>query len=156
MDFSQIILVANVLATWFMVGLIWMVQIVHYPLFKDVGPENYVRYQHQHQSRITWIVAPVMLIEIGTGFLMVYYPASGVAEWIIYVGVISLVIIWLSTALLQVPCHARLANGFQTNVYHQLVLGNWIRTFAWTLRGVLVAYLLSEVLTQSTAISGVF
>lgn len=39
MNWPITILLANVVSTLFMVGLIWMVQIVHYPLFDDVGQE---------------------------------------------------------------------------------------------------------------------
>lgn len=50
------ILLANVAATLFMVGLIWMAQVVHYPLFDAVGEQNYVRYQQRHQANLSYIV----------------------------------------------------------------------------------------------------
>ena len=56
MNASHFVLLANVAATLFMVGLIWMVQVVHYPLLDDVGEQNYVRYQQRHQSNITYVV----------------------------------------------------------------------------------------------------
>ena len=74
MNWPITILLANVVSTLFMVGLIWMVQIVHYPLFDDVGQENYVRYQQRHQSNITYVVAPVMLVELATSILLLVYP----------------------------------------------------------------------------------
>ena len=56
MNASHFVLLANVAATLFMVGLIWMVQVVHYPLLDGVGEQNYVRYQQRHQSNITYVV----------------------------------------------------------------------------------------------------
>ena len=60
MNWSLTILLANVVSTLFLVGLIWMVQVVHYPLFDDVGEPNYVSYQQRHQTSITYIVGPMM------------------------------------------------------------------------------------------------
>ena len=73
MNWSPTILIANVVSTLFMVGLIWMVQIVHYPLFDDVGQENYLSYQQRHQTNITYIVGPVMLIELATAIALAWY-----------------------------------------------------------------------------------
>ena len=50
MNWSLTVLLANVVTTLFLVGLIWMVQVVHYPLFNDVGEQNYVSYQQRHQA----------------------------------------------------------------------------------------------------------
>jgi hypothetical protein len=40
MDMVKLVLLANLAATFFMVGLIWFVQIVHYPLFGQVGRDR--------------------------------------------------------------------------------------------------------------------
>jgi hypothetical protein len=34
-------------ATWFMVGLIWVIQIVHYPLFTSVGSDSFAEYERR-------------------------------------------------------------------------------------------------------------
>lgn len=39
-------------STMAMVGLIWTVQVVHYPLFESVGAEAYPNYQSRHIDRI--------------------------------------------------------------------------------------------------------
>jgi hypothetical protein len=46
---------------------------------------------------------------------------------------------WLSTAIVQVPLHRRLEQGFEAGAHGRLVATNWVRTGAWTARGVLVA-----------------
>jgi hypothetical protein len=35
-------------ATAAMVGLIWFVQVVHYPLFASVGADEFVAYENAH------------------------------------------------------------------------------------------------------------
>ncbi len=58
-------------STWALAGLIWTVQVSLYPLFTKVGRENFLAYHEMHMWRITWIVAPLVLVEIGTaGYLL--------------------------------------------------------------------------------------
>jgi len=148
MNWSLSILLANITSTLFLVGLIWMVQIVHYPLFDDVGEENYVSYQQRHQSNITYIVGPVMLIELIAAFMLLWYPVEGVSKSLVYCGIGLVLVIWLSTAFVQVPCHEKLVKGFDPAAYKWLVNSNWIRTIAWSVRGGLVTWMLIRVLSK--------
>lgn len=143
MNTGDILLLLNAASTWFMFGLIWFVQVVHYPLFNRVGSEKYSDYQEQHQVLTTWVVGPPMLIEAVTSALLVFYqPVTNTA--LVLLGVALVFIIWVSTALLQVPCHGELVKGFDQKAYRQLVLTNWVRTIAWSLRGCLVVYLIAS------------
>lgn len=148
MNWSLSILLANVVATLFVLGLIWMVQVVHYPLFDDVGQENYLSYQQRHQTNITYIVGPVMLIELLTAIALAWHPIDGVSKPLVYVGIALVVLVWLSTAFIQVPCHEKLVKGFDPAAYNWLVNSNWIRTIAWTARGVLVTWMMVQVLSK--------
>ena len=148
MNWSLSILLANITSTLFLVGLIWMVQIVHYPLFDDVGEENYVSYQQRHQSNITYIVGPVMLIELIAAFMLLWCPVEGVSKSLVYCGIGLVLVIWLSTAFVQVPCHEKLVKGFDPAAYKWLVNSNWIRTIAWSVHGGLVTWMLIRVLSK--------
>ena len=128
------LLIANLVSTWYMVGLIWMVQIVHYPLFAKVGPEKFVGYQISHQSLTTLVVGPPMLIEIATAVLLIWSRPAAVPPWTVFAALGLLAIVWASTAFLQVPCHEKLSDGFDAAVHGRLVLSNWIRTVCWTAR----------------------
>lgn len=131
----------NLISTWYMVGLIWMVQIVHYKMFDRVGDEAFIKYAVDHARLITPIVGLPMLIEIATaGGLLLIAPA-GMSRVILAAGFGLVLVVWLSTAVLQVPCHEQLARGFDVSIYQKLVSTNWIRTVAWSLRGGLMAYL---------------
>ncbi|MEO1615400.1 MAG: hypothetical protein AAFV88_06095 [Planctomycetota bacterium] len=137
---SQWAFLVNLVATWYLVGLIWMVQIVHYNLFDRVGTDGFVRYENDHASLITPIVGPPMLIELATAFFLVVACPTGVSRNAMIVGLAAVIGIWLSTALIQVPCHARLSKGFSESDYRLLVSSNWIRTVLWTLRGGIMLY----------------
>ncbi|TWU31328.1 hypothetical protein [Novipirellula artificiosorum] len=152
LPFSILLLIINLVATLYMVGLIWMVQIVHYPLFNGVGEGSFIAYQKRHQFLITLIVGPPMLIEAFSSLLLVWNPPTGVNNWMILAGVGLLLVIWISTAAIQVPCHNKLLRGFDQATHHRLVRSNWIRTAAWTARGGFVVWMLVHVLSASTGV----
>ncbi|REJ65409.1 MAG: hypothetical protein DWQ31_18120 [Planctomycetota bacterium] len=56
---------------------------------------------------------------------------------------------WLMTLLVAMPQHARLARGYDPQIQRNLVRGNWYRTAAWTLRGLLVLTMLGQTLSIS-------
>ena len=134
------VLFFHALATVTLVGLIWTIQLVHYPLFLRVSPECFRSYEAEHMRRITWLVGPLMLIEAGAALLLIVYNPSSIWAW---VGGGILALIWISTASIQGPLHARMAReGFSASRIRFLVRSNWIRTVAWTLRGILALLLL--------------
>jgi hypothetical protein len=136
----KILLLLNLVSTLSMVGLIWFVQIVHYPMFRDVGREGFILYMRNHQRLTTWVVAPLMLTEALSAVGLIYWPPPSISLLWLW-GAMGLVVInWLSTAFLQVPRHGLLAaEGFSERIHHGLVLTNWLRTTCWTLRGFVVS-----------------
>lgn len=137
MTWSEWTLLTHAFASVFMTGLIWTVQVVHYPLFAAVGASSHLAYQRAHMRRISWIVGPMMLIEAVSAAALIAAPPEGLPRWMLFVGAVLLGLVWLSTATLQGPMHARLARGFDPRVHAALVVTNWIRTIAWTARGIL-------------------
>lgn len=118
----------------FMTGLVWFVQVVHYPLFAKVSGD-YAGYQSEHMARTTWVVAVPMLAELGAGVLLAIAAVG--PSWQRWPATVLLIVVWLSTLLLQVPAHDVLVRGFEASAHARLVSTNWIRTFAWTARAAL-------------------
>jgi hypothetical protein len=132
-------------ATLFMIGVIWFVQVVHYPMFNRVSPEVFVQYETDHQRFTSWVVIPPMVIELITAFLIWRRPPEGIPLNLAAIGFFMVVAIWLSTFLLQVPEHNRLMAGFQEAAHRRLVGTNWIRTVLWTLRGGIAVWMIHAV-----------
>lgn len=135
-------LLLNAAAALFMTGLIWFVQVVHYPLFAEVGSEGSATYAAKHQALTTLVVGPVMLVELAAAVWLAVWPPSGVPAWIPRAALAALVVIWISTALWQVPLHRRLLAGHDAATIAALVAGNWLRTVLWSLRGVAALWML--------------
>ena len=133
-------LLAHAAATWFMVGLIWFIQVVHYPLFALVGEQRFEAYHRQHSRRISMVLAVVALAEVVTAAGLLW--ALPDARALVLLAGALLAVIWIITAAVQVPQHARLQPGDHAGVA-RLVAGNWIRTALWTVRGLLVVWMLA-------------
>ena len=145
---TALVLLANVASTLILVGLIWFVQVVHYPQFARVGAERFTQYQLEHARRTTWVVALPMLVEVVTTAALVWKPPAPNLEIVCWAGLSMVIVIWVSTALLQVPRHQALATKFDSEAHRALVLSNWIRTAAWSMRGVLVLCLVNQTLAR--------
>lgn len=128
-----------------MTGVIWVIQVVHYPLFARVGTDEFMRYASAHNTAITPIVFPPMLIELVTAFLLIFDRPTNVPAWSAWIGLGFVGVIWFSTAFLQVPQHSILGSGFDAAAHSALVQSNWIRTVAWTVRSALLLWLLTKI-----------
>lgn len=136
------VLLVQLLSTLGMTGLIWFVQVVHYPLFAELGEEERRGYAASHARRTTWVVFPLMCAElVSAGLLLVPWSRShAIARWDAWMGAGLLAVIWLSTGLLQVPLHDRLQAGGGAREVRGLVGTNWVRTAAWSMRTGLVLW----------------
>jgi len=144
------ILLVHAASTLFMTGLIWFVQIVHYPLFDGVGRDGFAEYERRHSGATALIVGPVMVVELATAVALVVARPGNVPGWAVWMGTILVAAIWLSTALLQIPEHGTLASGFDAHALRRLVATNWLRTVAWSLRSGLALWLLARAYVPET------
>ena len=56
---SRTLLLMQVASTLILVGLIWTIQLVHYPLFDHVEAERFRDFHRQHSEHISWLVVPL-------------------------------------------------------------------------------------------------
>lgn len=118
-----------------MVGLIWTIQILHYPTFHYVMEDRFLKFHAFHSSRITFIVMPVMFIElISAIWLIVFFPHSQILN----VNAMGVVGIWVATFFALVPLHSKLSVGKELQTLDRMVRNNWIRTLLWSVRLVLL------------------
>lgn len=137
---AEWLLKINLASSLYMTGVIWFVQIVHYPLFERIGSGNFTSYEEQHQKLTTRVVAPAMLLELVASIAQVVLTANpSPALWI---ASSMTLLVWASTMAIQVPMHARLASGFKSATWKTLVASNWIRTIAWTIRSVVLLWMI--------------
>ena len=126
------------MVTAIMVGVIWVIQLAHYPAFFFIDKLQYLNFQKFHMNRISIIVIPIMLLEIITGIIYLFYFYQ-LDDIYFLISFIFLIIIWISTAIFFTRIHQSLLNGFDRVEISKLVRYNWHRTILWTVRLILLS-----------------
>lgn len=140
----EIVVVVHAGVTCAMAGAISIVQFVHYPLFAAVGEDRFVEYEASHARRITFVVAPLMLIELATALLLLLVRPAPVSTALLWTGLVLVLVIWISTAAIQVPLHNTLVKGFDAAVHRRLLVSNSLRTVCWLARSVIACIIVVQ------------
>lgn len=130
-------LILHLIATSVMVGVIWVIQLVHYPSFHFVELKQYTTFQRFHMARISYVVIPAMLTELFTLILIVI--SMDQIDTLVLASAVLLIFIWLMTAVFFSSVHQKLTLGYDQTVVDKLVKLNWGRTLLWTLRLLLIS-----------------
>lgn len=141
------ILLVNLFSSFYLCGLIWTIQLVHYPSFHALDKVHFIEHMNFHKQRISLLVVPVMLLELATSIALVFY--AELYSELHKTGLIIVILIWLSTFFVQVPLHNKLSMGYEEGIVTKLVKSNVIRTVLWTLKATIGGYLFTELLKGS-------
>ncbi|MEM8618537.1 MAG: hypothetical protein AAGF73_02320 [Actinomycetota bacterium] len=128
------LLTIHLAATAGMMGVIWFVQVVQYPLFAMVDTTGFAEFEGAHRRRTSLVVGPLMAIEGFCALAIVGLMRDVVGLALPLVGLALLGAIHASTLSLQLPAHMQLEEGFDQATHRRLVASNWIRTVGWTMR----------------------
>jgi hypothetical protein len=139
---SEVLLLIHAVATFVVAGNMWFVQIAYYPNLAAVGRDAFVGYQKEHIRRVTAVAWTMLTIELVTGIALVFVPPASVPPGVVIGNAALILSIWWSTWFVQVPLHHVLEQGWDESAHRRLVGTNWFRTIVYTLRGLLVVYLL--------------
>ena len=138
------VLIANLVASCVMTGVIWFVQHVHYPLLAQVEMEQAVSVAEEHQRRTGHVVALPMAVEGLTTLALLAQQPAGVSWFLPWIGAILLAVALSCTVFLSVPLHAKMATNPDAQVGAKLVATNWPRTFSWSLRAVVCVVMVAQ------------
>lgn len=134
----SIILIIHLFASFFLTGLIWTIQIVHYPGFKYIDKKNFSEFSQFHTSRITIVVLPLMLTELATAICLSYFDSLQNPS--LNINLLAVLFIWLITILSSMKDHKKLAIDKSIKVIDHLIKINWLRTILWTTKSVLILF----------------
>ena len=124
--------------TLYMTGIIWLIQVIHYPLFSLVGEKNFEDYHKSHIQKTSSVIAIPMVLELLTVLYLLIKNNLYRSNLLFLINFSLLVITWIITFLISVPRHDILSKGHNELAIKTLVNTNWIRTIAWTLRAVIL------------------
>ena len=135
----EILVVIHFLSTSLMVGVIWIIQLLHYPAFHFIDKANYSAFQDFHMNRVSYIVVPIMITELASGALVVLILPK---FFLFNISMVILAIIWIITFLFFTKLHQSLTFGYNEASVNKLVRLNWFRTVLWTVR-ILILFMMS-------------
>ncbi len=146
-DLDAVMFLMQVVTTFSLTGIIWFLQLVHYPLMRRIVRTRFVRYERMHVLLSAFVIGPPVLLET----VAVVYSLWRKPPWMdpdsVLLGAILLGIIWISTFVLQMPQHRVLQQGFDPKAYRRLLYSNWIRSYAWSFRTIILLFSLLRVFT---------
>jgi len=145
MDLSHAAMLLWAALVFWVLGQIWLVQTVIYPLFAKVGAAEYVRYHSFYTRRIPLVV----IVQGFATFLLPIPLAIGgppVPAWMsagnIGAGIVGLLV----TVLLEIPRHNLLeGRGKDDQTIAELIRYNWPRTASITAQAFITALMVRHV-----------
>ncbi len=146
--YTRLLVIAHMASTLFMVGLIWTIHYVHYPLFAHVGESTYVEFQSEHVNRIgkllllPWLAEGVTLLGI---LPLAFFGTRRDLRLPAFLNGLGMAIALVISGVWSAPAHGELADGFDADLHQRLMNANLVRTLAWTLCGISAVWLLARV-----------
>jgi len=141
--FTELSWLVGTLATWAMVGVIWVVQLAIYPQFRRISRTDWLPYHAAHVRAMGPIAGPLMIAELLTAswWLWQHTQLPAVDAW----AAVTLFILTLATFVLTfagaMPLHRRLQTGYKEALITRLLRVNWLRTITWSSKGALLLWL---------------
>ena len=133
MDFAHLLLLLWTGVIFYVPGGIWFAQIVVYPLFGKVGPNEYVAYHRFYSSRIPLPVIVPGFVSFLLPVVLVFLRPDSVPMSLALANAACGLIGLYVTVVLEIPRHARLEKGGkQEDVIRELIRYNWPRTLSIT------------------------
>lgn len=132
------LLIIHLAATFFMVGLIWTIHTVHYPLFAFVGSDSYVQFQAEHVNRIgpllflPWLTEGATLLAL---LLLAFVGGRKELRIPSALNALGMAVVLVISGFWSAPAHGDLADGFDAVIHDRLMNANFVRTIAWTICG---------------------
>ena len=130
-----------------MVGLIWTIHTVHYPLFAHVGESTYAAFQSQHVNRIgkllflPWLTEGITLLAI---LVLAFFGNQHNLRLPAFLNGVGMAIALIISGFWSAPAHGDLADGFNAAVHDRLMTANLVRSLAWTLCGVSAMWIVAR------------
>lgn len=147
----MIAFIVTLALTLYMCGMIWSMQILEYPLFALVGPEEFPAYHRRHNRGLPLLVILPSIAAFVSAVVLIFTLPGRLPLWsTIVIAVLDLCII-VATVAREAPLHARLdREGYSATLIRQLVQGNWIRTLLWTVNAILLLVLTAEFIAAAS------
>ena len=146
--YTRSLVIAHMASTLFMVGMIWTIHYVHYPLFAHVGESTYIAFQSEHVNRIgkllllPWFIEGITLLGV---LVLAFLGNRRDLRLPAFLNGVGMAIALIISGVWSAPAHGDLADGFDASIHDRLMTANLVRSFAWTLCGICAVWIVARV-----------
>ena len=126
---------------------------VNYSSWHLIGADEFIAYHHFISPRvITFLVAPVLLGTVFT-ILMLWFLLVAVSKWAVWAALAAQVIVWVSTATIQVPIQIQLSEqGLSVELVQRLIETNfWLRRIPYAVCAGLFLWMAAQAIAPGEA-----
>ena len=134
------------------IGASFVESFVNYPTWRLVGANEFRAY---HQALgpliIGYMVIPMLITTILTMLLLRFRPVP-LPQWAIWLAVVLQLIVWVSTAAIQLPIQMRLSrDGLSLPLIERLIVTNWwLRKVPQIINGIVFLWMMSLLLRANS------
>lgn len=129
-------------------GASFVESFVNYPTWRLIGANEFRAY-HQALSPLVigYMVIPMLITTILTMILVWFRPAP-VPRWAIWLSLVLQLMIWVSTAAIQLPIQVQLSReGLSLSLIERLISTNWwLRKVPQIINGLLFLWMMTLLL----------
>lgn len=129
-------------------GAAFVESFVNYPSWHLIGSDEFVAYHQFITPRVlTFLVAPALLGGVFT-VLMLWARPAVIPLWAVWAAIAAQVIVWVSTATIQVPIQLQLsAHGLSLELIERLIETNfWLRRIPYAFCAGLFLWMAAKVI----------
>ena len=109
--------------------LIGLVQVIVYPVFREIPSDKFAIWHPKYCNQIGWFVLPLMIVQLLDSASSCFFVSDNLS----WAKLLCVTTAWLVTFLVSAPCHRRLMKeGKSDAVVERLIRTNLWRTAAWT------------------------
>ena len=132
----------QLVVTAYLVGLIWLIQLIHYPTFRWVTADRWADFHQAHTATMGLLAGGPMIIALLVGGWLSWqagltWNGESLRQHLVLACEL---LAWAVTFLISVPLHTKLAGGPDPAAINLLILSNWARTAAWTTKLAILFY----------------
>lgn len=126
-------LVAQLISTLGMLGIVSFVHVVQYPMLALVPSSGREEFERRYCDKAGLIIAPLMIVE---ALSALYFTVASTCKFssLSISGLILVALIWAITFGISVPAHQRLIASWDDAVHRRLLNSNLLRVILWILR----------------------
>ncbi len=77
MNFEVLLFALHILVTFAMTGIIWFVELIHYPVIHSLKGEEQQNFEKIHWNKTMKLAVPMLCIEAITALLLILFPPDG-------------------------------------------------------------------------------